>query len=83
MDFLKNYFIFGSAGSLLLVRLFCSCGKWGLLSSCGARVSHLVASLLAEHRLKSTWASVAVTCGLSSCGSRALEHRLNSCGTRA
>ena len=29
------------------------------------------------------WASVAVACGLSSCGSRALEHRLSSCGARA
>ena len=28
-------------------------------------------------------ASVVVVCGLSSCGSRALEHRLSSCGTRA
>ena len=35
----------------LLLGLFSSCGKWGLLSSCAARVSHLVASLLAEHRL--------------------------------
>ena len=28
-------------------------------------------------------ASVFVSCGLSSCGSRALERRLSSCGTRA
>ena len=28
-------------------------------------------------------ASVAVARGLSSCGSRALEHRLSSCGARA
>ena len=27
-----------------------------------------------------TWASVVVARGLSSCGSRALEHRLSSCG---
>ena len=27
-----------------------------------------------------TWASVVVACGLSSCGSRALEHRPSSCG---
>ena len=33
---LKNIYIFGSAGSSLLRRLFSSCGKWGLLSSCGA-----------------------------------------------
>ena len=30
-----------------------------------------------------TRASVVVACGLSSCGSRALEHRLRSCGARA
>ena len=29
------------------------------------------------------WASVVVACGLSSCGSRALEHKLSSCGARA
>ena len=29
------------------------------------------------------WASVVVVCGLSSCGSRALEHRLSSCGAKA
>ena len=28
-------------------------------------------------------ASVVVACGLSSCGSRALEHRLSSCGAQA
>ena len=37
-----NYFIclFGCAGSLYLHRLFSSCGKRGLLSSCGAQASH-------------------------------------------
>ena len=30
-----------------------------------------------------TRASVVVVCGLSSCGSQALEHKLSSCGTRA
>ena len=29
------------------------------------------------------WASVVVACGLSSCGSQALECRLSSCGTQA
>ena len=27
-------------GSLLLCGLFSSCGEWGLLSSCGVKVSH-------------------------------------------
>ena len=42
-----------------------------------------VASLVAKHRLKGTWASVVAAHGLSRCGSQALEHRLNSCGTWA
>ena len=42
-----------------------------------------VASLVAEQRPQGTWASVTVARGLSSCGSWALEHRLNSCGTQA
>ena len=40
--------------------------------------------LTAEHVWAlGTWASAVVACGLSSCGSRAPEHRLSSCGTRA
>ena len=42
-----------------------------------------VAPLVAEHRLQGTRASAAVACGLRSCGSRALEHRLSSCGVWA
>ena len=41
-QFLKNlfvYFLGSSAGSLLLCRLFFSCGKWRLLSSCSSHVS--------------------------------------------
>ena len=43
----------------------------------------VVASLVAEHRLSGTQASVAVAQGLISCGSQAPEHRLSSCGTLA
>ena len=39
-------------------------------------------SLVSEHELQSVWAE-AVACGLGSCGSWALEHRLNSCGAQA
>ena len=35
-----SLFIFGGTGSLLLQRLFSSCGMQGLLSSCGAWASH-------------------------------------------
>ena len=33
-------YLFLAAGSLLLSWLFSSCDKWGLLSSCGAQISH-------------------------------------------
>ena len=35
--------------------------------------------LVVEHRLQGAQASVVVACGLSSCASRAVEHRLSSC----
>ena len=41
------------------------------------------ASLVAEHGLLGTQASVVVAHRLSSCGSQAPEHRLSSCGARA
>ena len=41
------------------------------------------ASPVEEHGLQSTQASVVVIHGLSSCGSWAVEHRLNSCGAEA
>ena len=40
-------------------------------------------TLVAENRLYGPQASVVATHGLSSCGSRAVGHRLNSCGERA
>ena len=54
----------------------------GLLSSCTAW-AYCSASLVGEDRLQSVQASVVVAHGLSSCGSQALEHRPNSCGTWA
>jgi len=41
------------------------------------------ASLVAEHRLLGTQPPMVATHGFSRCGSWALEHRVNSCGTRA
>ena len=38
--FIIYLLIFGCAGSSLLHTCFSGCGKWGLLSSCGARASH-------------------------------------------
>ena len=69
---------------------FSSCGKWGLLFVAVCRLPIAVASLVAEHGLQARglqqlWhaGSVVVVCGLSSCGLRAPERRLRSCGTRA
>ena len=42
-----------------------------------------VASPVVEHGLQVVWASAAGARGLSSCGSRVPEHRLNSCGAWA
>ena len=42
-----------------------------------------VTSLVAEHGLQHIWATVIAACGLSSCGSWFLEHRLSSGGTQA
>ena len=42
----------------------------------------VVVSLVAEHGLYGTWASVVAARGLRSCCSAALEHRLSSCGTQ-
>ena len=46
----------------------------GATLPCNAWFLIVVASLVAEHRLQA--------CGLSSCGSRALERRLSSCGAQ-
>ena len=49
--FLMYYlFIYGYAGSSLLLGLFSSCRGQGLLSSFGGQASHCVASLVVEHR---------------------------------
>ena len=71
-------FIFDCVGSSLH-GLFSSCGKWRLLSSCGREFFIVVASLVAEQGLQGAQASVVVVHGLSSFGSRALEHRLRNC----
>ena len=65
------------------VRAFSSCGERGLLFVAVHVLLIAVASLVAEHGLQGTWASVVVVHGLSSCGSRALECRLSSCGAWA
>ena len=65
--------IFDCAGSLLLCRLFSSCSKWGLLSSCSVQASHRGGFSYCR-----AWAPGYMA--FSSCSSKTLEHRLNSCG---
>ena len=76
-------FFLAVLGLCCCVRAFSSCGEQGLLfiAVCGLLI--VVASPVAEHRALGVRASVVVARGLSSCGSRVLEHRLSSCGTWA
>ena len=60
-----------------------SCGEWGPTLHCGARASHCRGLSCCGVRAPGMQASVVVARGLSSCGSRALEWRLSSCGARA
>ena len=78
-------FIFCCAGSSLLCGLFSSCSKWGLLSSCIAWASHCGGfSCWGVWTVgHATVEPVVAACGLSSCGSWALEHRLSTCDTWA
>ena len=63
-------------------RVFSSCEKQRLLSSCGAQVLIAVASLFVLQGPWGTGPSAVAAHGLSSCRFWTLEHRLNSCGTR-
>ena len=55
----------------------------GFLSRAVLGLCRTLASLAVTHGLQGAWASEVVARGLSSCGSRALGHRLSSCGTWA
>ena len=72
--YLFIYLFFVVLGLRCCTRAFSSCGEQGLLfvvfSCCGAQALGVRASVVVAH-------------GLSSCGSRALEHRLSSCDIRA
>ena len=60
-----------------------SCSEQGLLFVAVRRLLIAVASLCCGVQALGTRTSVVVARGLSICGSRALEHRLSSCGARA
>ena len=55
----------------------------GATLCCGVQASHCSGFSCCGARALGARASVVVALGLSSCGSRALEHRLGSCGTQA
>ena len=55
----------------------------GATLHCGARASHCGGLSCCAARVLGAQASVVVTHGLSSCGSRALQCRLSSCGAWA
>ena len=74
--------MFGCAGPSSLRGPFSCCGKRGLLSSCGARPPRGAGFSCRGGGVPGARASAVVAGGLSSCGSWALEHRLNGCGTR-
>ena len=75
-------FIIDCAGSTLLCGQ-CSRGKRDSSLVVMRGLLILLDSLAVEHRRWGFRASVVAACGLSSCGSRAPEHRLNSHGTQA
>ena len=76
-------FIFGCIGSSLLREGFLSLWRAGATLRCGARASHCGGFSSCRARALGTWALVVAACGLSSCGSPALESRLSSCGAQA
>ena len=62
---------------------FSSCSEPGATLRCGAQASHCRGFSCCGAWALGAWDSVVVVHGLSSCGSRALEHRLSSCGAWA
>ena len=75
-----NLFIFDWAGSSLLPGLFSGCRKQVLVCSCGVWASYGSGLSCCERGLQGTCISGIALSGLISCGSQALEPRLNSCG---
>ena len=81
--FFNFIFLFLAAlGLRCCMRAFSVCGEWGLLfvALCGFLIAWL---LLLRSTGSRRVGSVVVARGLGSCGSRALERRLSSCGTWA
>ena len=58
---------------------FSSCSEWGATLHRGAQASHCSGFSCCGAWALGAQASAVVAHGLSSCGSRALEHRFSSC----
>ena len=76
------YFIFGCVGSLLLPTGFLQLQRVGATLRCGTWASHCGGLSCCGAWALGVQASVVAARGLSSCGLRALERRLSSCGAR-
>ena len=83
--FYLMYFLFFLAvlGLCCCARAFLQLRQVGSTRPCGARASHCGGLSRCGAWAVGARASVVAVRGLSSCGSRALEHRLSSCGARA
>ena len=79
------YFFFSAAlgRSSLLRAGFVWLWQAGATLYCGVQASHCGGFSCCRAQALGAQASMVAAGGLSSCGSRALEHRLSSCGTRA
>ena len=76
----KNLFTFGCIGSSLPHMGYLQLRRVGTTLHCSAQASHCSGFSCCRAWTLGAWASVVVACGLSSCGSWALECRLSSCG---
>ena len=77
------FFFFGCVGSSLLHTGFLQLQRVGATLYCSVQASHCSGFSCFRARALGTQASVVAAYGLSSCGSRALERRLSSCGAQA
>ena len=76
-------FIYGFIRSLFLHAGFLKLRRAAATLGCGAQASYCGGFSCCGVWTLGVQASVVVAHGLSSCGSRALERRLSSCGARA
>ena len=77
---LKNFYLFGSVGSLLLHEGSLSVTVSGGYSSCGEQASYCGGFSQLQPQALGCWASAVAAHRLSSCGPQALEHGTGNCG---